>query len=116
MAHLALLLGSDYTEGVTGVGIVNALEVVTAFPGIEGLREFKAWADRAEFSRRRPAAAARRPRSPRHRDGPGRRRRRGGGGGGENAPRTTTRSSRMKLVPGRLATRFATRFSNSTAR
>ena len=56
MAHLALLLGSDYTEGVAGVGIVNALEIVTAFPGIEGLREFKAWADRAEFSGAVPAA------------------------------------------------------------
>ena len=35
LAELALLLGSDYTEGVSGVGIVNALEVVTAFPGVE---------------------------------------------------------------------------------
>ena len=26
--QLALLLGSDYTEGVVGVGVVNALEIV----------------------------------------------------------------------------------------
>ena len=56
MAHLALLLGSDYTEGVAGVGIVNALEIVTAFPGIEGLREFKEWVERAEFTGAVPAA------------------------------------------------------------
>ena len=29
---LAYFLGCDYTEGVTGVGIVNALEIVQAFP------------------------------------------------------------------------------------
>jgi hypothetical protein len=29
---LAFFLGSDYTEGVTGVGIVNAVEIVQAFP------------------------------------------------------------------------------------
>ena len=28
MVRMALLLGSDYTEGVPGIGIVNALEVV----------------------------------------------------------------------------------------
>ncbi|KAI9905907.1 hypothetical protein PsorP6_014178 [Peronosclerospora sorghi] len=40
---LALLLGSDYTDGVHGIGIVNASEIVAAYPGIEGLREFKDW-------------------------------------------------------------------------
>ena len=29
---LAYFLGCDYTDGVTGVGIVNALEIVQAFP------------------------------------------------------------------------------------
>ena len=29
MVRMALLLGSDYTEGVPGIGIVNALEVVS---------------------------------------------------------------------------------------
>ncbi|OWY91734.1 DNA repair protein, partial [Phytophthora megakarya] len=40
---LALLLGSDYTDGVRGIGIVNATEIAAAYPGIEGLREFKEW-------------------------------------------------------------------------
>lgn len=37
LVALALLLGSDYTEGVSGIGIVNATEVVMAFlPADEG--------------------------------------------------------------------------------
>jgi DNA excision repair protein ERCC-5 len=40
---MATLLGSDYTEGVRGVGIVNAIEIVNAFPGFEGLVDFKKW-------------------------------------------------------------------------
>ena len=41
-----MLLGSDYTEGVAGIGVVNALEVVSAWPGgLEGLAGFKQWAD-----------------------------------------------------------------------
>ena len=64
---LAMLLGSDYTDGINGVGIVNACEVLTAFcvrpsphphddgtdnsdPGtkpysavLKGLREFASW-------------------------------------------------------------------------
>ena len=45
LISLALLLGSDYTLGVHGVGIVNAMEIVNAFPGNgnEGLREFREW-------------------------------------------------------------------------
>ncbi|XP_057769315.1 DNA repair protein UVH3 isoform X2 [Salvia miltiorrhiza] len=43
LIHMALLLGSDYTEGISGVGIVNAIEVVTAFHGKDGLREFREW-------------------------------------------------------------------------
>ncbi|CBJ48609.1 DNA repair enzyme [Ectocarpus siliculosus] len=47
---LALLLGSDYTEGVRGVGIVNAMEVINAFPlegkgAHHGLSKFKKWID-----------------------------------------------------------------------
>ncbi|KAI9907184.1 hypothetical protein PsorP6_004726 [Peronosclerospora sorghi] len=34
---------TDYTDGVHGIGIVNASEIVAAYPGIEGLREFKDW-------------------------------------------------------------------------
>ena len=33
MILCALLLGSDYTPGVKGVGVVNALEVLQVFPG-----------------------------------------------------------------------------------
>ncbi|TMW57062.1 hypothetical protein Poli38472_002987 [Pythium oligandrum] len=43
MISLAMLLGSDYTDGVRGIGIVNATEVVTAYPGFDGLAEFKTW-------------------------------------------------------------------------
>ncbi|KAG9448758.1 hypothetical protein H6P81_008723 [Aristolochia fimbriata] len=43
LIHMALLLGSDYTEGVSGIGIVNAIEVVNAFPEEEGLQKFKEW-------------------------------------------------------------------------
>jgi DNA excision repair protein ERCC-5 len=39
----ALLLGSDYTEGVTGIGPVNAMEVLTTFPGDDGLVSFREW-------------------------------------------------------------------------
>lgn len=45
-AHLirvALLVGSDYTQGVHGVGIVNALEILAAFPGADGLGDFRKW-------------------------------------------------------------------------
>mmetsp|Transcript_25243 Transcript_25243/g.63734 ORF Transcript_25243/g.63734 Transcript_25243/m.63734 type:complete len:203 (+) Transcript_25243:66-674(+) len=41
LINLALLLGSDYTEGVRGVGPVNAVEIHAAFQG--QLDEFKRW-------------------------------------------------------------------------
>jgi 5'-3' exonuclease len=37
---LLISIGSDYTEGVAKVGTVTALEIVSAFPGNEGLAEF----------------------------------------------------------------------------
>ena len=55
LISLALLLGSDYTAGIKGVGIVNAMEILQAFPStsedagirddalLRGLRDFKAW-------------------------------------------------------------------------
>ena len=46
LAELALLLGSDYTEGVTGVGIVNALEIASVFSGFDGLKTFRSWGGR----------------------------------------------------------------------
>ncbi|RDX72864.1 DNA repair protein UVH3, partial [Mucuna pruriens] len=42
---MALLLGSDYTEGVSGIGIVNAIEVVNAFPEEDGLLKFRQWVE-----------------------------------------------------------------------
>ncbi|XP_062106804.1 DNA repair protein UVH3 isoform X2 [Humulus lupulus] len=43
LIRMALLLGSDYTEGVSGIGIVNAIEVVHAFPEEDGLQKFRDW-------------------------------------------------------------------------
>ncbi|WOL06745.1 DNA repair protein UVH3 isoform X1 [Canna indica] len=43
LIRMALLLGSDYTEGVSGIGIVNAIEVVHAFPEEDGLQKFREW-------------------------------------------------------------------------
>ena len=42
---LAMLLGGDYSAGVKGVGIVNAMEILSAFPGAGNrtLEEFKTW-------------------------------------------------------------------------
>ncbi|CAK8532647.1 unnamed protein product [Lathyrus sativus] len=45
LIRMALLLGSDYTEGVSGIGIVNAIEVVTAFPEEDGLQKFRQWVE-----------------------------------------------------------------------
>jgi len=33
------------TQGVSGIGLVNAMEVVLAFPGMEGLKAFKQWVE-----------------------------------------------------------------------
>lgn len=46
---LAMLLGGDYTDGVKGVGIVNAMEVLDAFDVStdlkDGLMKFRTWLD-----------------------------------------------------------------------
>ncbi|KAK4175125.1 hypothetical protein QBC36DRAFT_388471 [Triangularia setosa] len=42
---LAQLLGSDYTEGIPGIGPVTAVEILSEFPGREGLSDFKSWWD-----------------------------------------------------------------------
>nr|CAI5827163.1 unnamed protein product [Callosobruchus analis] len=68
MILLALLVGSDYTIGVSGVGPVTALEILATFPPasqsqeftltqnqlLAGLREFKSW-----FSKGRSAGPGR---------------------------------------------------------
>lgn len=43
LINLAYLLGSDYTEGVAGVGYVTGMEVLNEFPGpgLEPLVQFR---------------------------------------------------------------------------
>lgn len=43
LIRMAMLLGSDYTEGISGIGIVNATEVLNAFPEEDGLQKFREW-------------------------------------------------------------------------
>lgn len=43
LVRLAYLLGSDYTDGLPGVGPVVAMELLTEFPGVDGLHKFKDW-------------------------------------------------------------------------
>ncbi|KAK5658764.1 hypothetical protein OQA88_1575 [Cercophora sp. LCS_1] len=45
LISLAQLLGSDYTEGIPGVGPVTALEILSEFPGDTGLDDFREWWD-----------------------------------------------------------------------
>lgn len=43
LISIAHLLGSDYTEGIPGIGPVTAIEILSEFPGREGLERFKEW-------------------------------------------------------------------------
>ncbi|GAO16278.1 uncharacterized protein UV8b_05697 [Ustilaginoidea virens] len=43
LISLAQLLGSDYTEGLPGVGPVTAVEILSEFPGRTGLDDFREW-------------------------------------------------------------------------
>ncbi|CAG8498454.1 10293_t:CDS:10 [Ambispora gerdemannii] len=43
LIRLAHLLGSDYTEGLPGVGVVTAMEILNEFPDDNGLEKFKEW-------------------------------------------------------------------------
>lgn len=43
LALLALLLGSDYTEGISGIGIVNAMETIATYPSLDELKSFREW-------------------------------------------------------------------------
>ncbi|EPQ52893.1 hypothetical protein GLOTRDRAFT_10815, partial [Gloeophyllum trabeum ATCC 11539] len=43
LIRLAYLLGSDYVEGLPRVGPVVAMELLTEFPGEDGLHKFKEW-------------------------------------------------------------------------
>lgn len=43
LVRLAYLLGSDYVEGLPGVGPVVAMELLKEFPGKNGLHKFREW-------------------------------------------------------------------------
>ncbi|KAF2969026.1 hypothetical protein GQX73_g4553 [Xylaria multiplex] len=43
LISIAQLLGSDYTEGLPGVGPVTAIEILSEFPGSDGLKRFHDW-------------------------------------------------------------------------
>lgn len=45
LISLALLLGCDFTEGVRGIGPVNATEIVRHYSGLEQLKLFRDWAE-----------------------------------------------------------------------
>ncbi|KAF1736599.1 DNA repair protein rad13 [Beauveria bassiana] len=55
---LAHLLGSDYTEGLPGVGPVTAVEIISEFPGKDGLARFREWWDEVLVQSRPKAADA----------------------------------------------------------
>ncbi|XP_031381890.1 DNA repair protein UVH3 isoform X1 [Punica granatum] len=50
LIRIAMLLGSDYTEGISGIGIVNAIEVLNAFPEEDGLQKFREWIESPDAS------------------------------------------------------------------
>ncbi|XP_029953206.1 DNA repair protein complementing XP-G cells [Salarias fasciatus] len=54
MINLAYLLGSDYTEGVPGVGYVTGMEILNEFPGpgLEPLVQLSAWWSEAQEKKR----------------------------------------------------------------
>ncbi|XP_078612247.1 DNA excision repair protein ERCC-5-like [Branchiostoma floridae x Branchiostoma japonicum] len=56
LINFALLTGSDYTEGIQGVGKVLAMEVLQEFPGegIAALQAFRAWWDEAQKQEKIP--------------------------------------------------------------
>lgn len=43
LIRLAYLLGCDYTPGISGIGVVTAMEIVAEFPGNDCLQRFKEW-------------------------------------------------------------------------
>ena len=49
LVAISLLLGSDYTVGVKGIGPVNGTECVQTFYDLKGLKRFKEWTDKGSF-------------------------------------------------------------------
>lgn len=58
LISLAHLLGSDYTEGLPGVGPVTAVEIISEFPGKDGLSDFRTWWDAVQSQTRSKAEDA----------------------------------------------------------
>lgn len=56
LISLAQLLGSDYTDGIPGVGPVTAVEILSEFPGASGLSDFRDWWNDVQ-SHKRPKEA-----------------------------------------------------------
>ncbi len=58
LIELALLTGSDYTEGIESVGPVTALEILAEFPSrarlLEGLEQFRDWLTQIQQRRNAP--------------------------------------------------------------
>ena len=57
LIQMALLTGSDYTEGVETVGPVTALEIMAEFPnteGLNGLERFRDWLHRVQSKKNAP--------------------------------------------------------------
>ncbi|ETW83179.1 hypothetical protein HETIRDRAFT_157263 [Heterobasidion irregulare TC 32-1] len=54
LIQLAYLLGSDYVDGLPGVGPVVAMELLKEFPGNDGLHKFKDWWLRVQSGKDRP--------------------------------------------------------------
>lgn len=54
LIQLAYLLGSDYVEGLPGVGPVLAMEILEEFPGADGLMRFKEWWTKVQSGKDRP--------------------------------------------------------------
>lgn len=57
LISIAQLLGSDYTEGLPGIGPVTAVEILSEFPGREGLVKFREWWTEVQSNPTRPKEA-----------------------------------------------------------
>ncbi|CAN8101104.1 unnamed protein product [Discula destructiva] len=57
LISIAHLLGSDYTVGLAGIGPVTAIEILSEFPGRDGLEKFKEWWADVQSNPNRPKDA-----------------------------------------------------------
>ncbi|GAA5979539.1 hypothetical protein JCM11641_005427 [Rhodosporidiobolus odoratus] len=58
LVRLAHLLGSDYTDGLAGVGPVQGMELLEEFPGDEGLNRFKDWWEMVQTGKDKTATSS----------------------------------------------------------